>query len=251
MVQPALIVDEVSKHFVLRHNRAMGLKTKFLAVFHRDKRERRELFTALDRVSFSVEPGESVGLLGHNGSGKSTLLQIVAGILQPSSGRVWVRGRVAPLIQLGVGFNPELTGLENIFLNASLYGFTNREIRKRLDRIIEFSELDKFIDTPLKNYSSGMQMRLGFSVAVHLDPDILLADEILAVGDRVFQDKCHDKIAELRHGGMTLVLVSHSMDQVSKFCDQYVRLDHGRMLESGRVDALHRSADSLPQAASV
>lgn len=251
MTRPALIVDEVSKQFVLRHNRVMGLKTKFLAVFHRDKRESRELFTALDRVSFSVDPGESVGLLGHNGSGKSTLLQIVAGILQPSSGRVQVRGRVAPLIQLGVGFNPELTGVENIFLNASLYGFTNKEIRKRLDRIIEFSELDKFIDTPLKNYSSGMQMRLGFSVAVHLEPDILLADEILAVGDQAFQDKCHDKIAELRRGGMTLVLVSHSMSQVIKFCDQYVRLDHGRVLESGRTNALRESEGSLPRAASV
>ncbi|MCE5361416.1 MAG: ABC transporter ATP-binding protein [Acidithiobacillus sp.] len=237
MTRPALIVDEVSKQFVLRHNRVMGLKTKFLAVFHRDKRERRELFTALDRVSFSVDPGESVGLLGHNGSGKSTLLQIVAGILQPSSGRVQVRGRVAPLIQLGVGFNPELTGVENIFLNASLYGFTNKEISKRLDRIIEFSELDKFIDTPLKNYSSGMQMRLGFSVAVHLEPDILLADEILAVGDQAFQEKCHDKIAELRRGGMTLVLVSHGREQVEKFCDQYVRLERGRVVESGRVVA--------------
>ncbi|MHB0888560.1 ABC transporter ATP-binding protein [Acidithiobacillus sp.] len=235
MAQPAVIVEHVSKEFILRHNRAMGIKTRFLALFHAAKRERREHFQALHDVSFTVEQGEALGLLGHNGSGKSTLLQIIAGILQPTSGRVVTDGRVAPLIQLGVGFNPELTGMENIFLNASLYGFRNRDVKKRLKSIIEFSELAHFIDTPLKNYSSGMQMRLGFSVAAHLDPDILLADEILAVGDQAFQDKCHDKIAELRAQGMTLILVSHSPAQVDKFCDQFVRLDHGRVVEKGRI----------------
>ncbi|MGC9217504.1 ABC transporter ATP-binding protein, partial [Acidithiobacillus sp.] len=176
------------------------------------------------------------GLLGHNGSGKSTLLQIIASILEPSQGQVITHGRIAPLIQLGVGFHPELSGYENIFLNASLYGFRNRDTQKRVKDIIEFSELQHFIDTPLKNYSSGMQMRLGFSVAVHLQPDILLADEILAVGDQSFQDKCHDKIAELRRNGMTLILVSHSREQVNKFCDQFVRLEHGRVVETGRLE---------------
>ncbi|MHB1321638.1 MAG: ABC transporter ATP-binding protein [Acidithiobacillus ferrivorans] len=233
---PAIIVEHVSKEFILRHNRAMGLKTRFLALFHKNKREYREVFLALDDISFTVEQGEALGLLGHNGSGKSTLLQIIAGILQPSKGRVIAHGRVAPLIQLGVGFNPELTGFENIFLNASLYGFLNRDIKKRVKDIIEFSELGHFIDTPLKNYSSGMQMRLGFAVAVHLQPDILLADEILAVGDQPFQEKCHARIAELRAQGMTLILVSHSSEQVSKFCDQYVRLDQGRVEEEGRID---------------
>ena len=235
MATPAVVVEHLRKEFILRHNRAMGIKTRFLALFHKSKRERREHFLALDDVSFTVERGEALGLLGHNGSGKSTLLQIIAGILVPTKGQVITHGRVAPLIQLGVGFNPELTGFENIFLNASLYGFRNRDVKKRVKDIIEFSELEHFIDTPLKNYSSGMQMRLGFAVAVHLQPDILLADEILAVGDQPFQDKCHARIAELRAQGMTLILVSHSSEQVNKFCDQYVRLEQGRMVDEGRI----------------
>ena len=230
---PAIIVEHVSKEFILRHNRAMGLKTRFLALFHQSKRERRERFLALDDISFTVEQGEALGLLGHNGSGKSTLLQIIAGILQPSAGRVIANGRVAPLIQLGVGFNPELTGYENIFLNASLYGFLNKDIKKRTKDIIEFSELGHFIDTPLKHYSSGMQMRLGFAVAVYLQPDILLADEILAVGDQAFQDKCLAKIAEMRKNGKSLVLVSHSQEQVETFCDYFVKLNHGTITEHG------------------
>ena len=230
---PAIIVEHVSKEFILRHNRAMGLKTRFLALFHKNKREHREVFLALDDISFTVEQGEALGLLGHNGSGKSTLLQIIAGILQPGKGRVIAHGRVAPLIQLGVGFNSELTGFENIFLNASLYGFLNRDIKKRVKDVIEFSELGHFIDTPLKHYSSGMQMRLGFAVAVHLQPDILLADEILAVGDQAFQDKCLAKIAEMRENGMSLILVSHSLKQVETFCDHFVTLDHGVVTEQG------------------
>lgn len=235
---PAIIIEHVSKEFILRHNRAMGLKTRFLALFHKSKRERREVFMALDDVSVTVDQGEALGLLGHNGSGKSTLLQIIAGILQPTHGRIMATGRIAPLIQLGVGFNPELTGYENIFLNASLYGFLNKDIKPRVNDIVEFSELSHFIDTPLKHYSSGMQMRLGFSVAVHLQPDILLADEILAVGDQPFQDKCLAKIADMRNNGMTLLLVSHSMEQVNKFCDQFVRLEHGRIVELGRLTKL-------------
>ncbi|MDR7926181.1 ABC transporter ATP-binding protein [Acidithiobacillus thiooxidans] len=232
---PSIVVDHVSKEFILRHNRAMGIKTRFLGLFHKNKREKREHFLALNDVSFTVEQGEALGLLGHNGSGKSTLLQIIAGILQPTKGRVIVNGRVAPLIQLGVGFNSELTGYENIFLNASLYGFMNKEIKKHVKSIIEFSELENFIDTPLKNYSSGMQMRLGFSIAVHLSPDILLADEILAVGDQAFQKKCLDKIGEMRNSGMSLILVSHSQDQINKFCDYSVRMDHGQIVEQGPI----------------
>ncbi|UEO00997.1 ABC transporter ATP-binding protein [Acidiferrobacter thiooxydans] len=235
MSAPALSVSHVSKEFTLYHNRAMALKTRFLGLFHADKRQQRERFQALTDVSFDVGQGQSLGLLGHNGSGKSTLLQVIANILTPTSGHVIARGRVAPLIQLGVGFNPELTGYENVFLNASLYGFRNREVRKRLEAIVEFAELSRFIDSPLKHYSSGMQMRLGFAVAVHLEPDIVLADEILSVGDQAFQEKCLTKIAELRRNGMTLLLVSHSPDQVNKFCDYYVRLDKGRVIEEGRI----------------
>ena len=243
---PAIIVEHVSKEFILRHNRAMGLKTRFLALFHKNKREYREVFLALDDVSFTVEQGEALGLLGHNGSGKSTLLQIIAGILQPSKGRVIAHGRVAPLIQLGVGFNSELTGFENIFLNASLYGFLNRDIKKRVKDIIEFSELGHFIDTPLKHYSSGMQMRLGFAVAVHLQPDILLADEILAVGDQAFQDKCLAKIAEMRENGMSLILVSHSLKQVETFCDHFVTLNHGVVTEQGTFTRTKHKHKSMP-----
>ena len=232
---PAVLVEHLRKEFILRHNRAMGLKTRFLALFHQSKRERREHFLALDDINLRVEQGEALGLLGHNGSGKSTLLQIIAGILEPSQGQVITYGRIAPLIQLGVGFHPELSGYENIFLNASLYGFRNRDTQTRVKDIIEFSELAHFIDTPLKNYSSGMQMRLGFSVAVHLQPDILLADEILAVGDQPFQEKCHAKIAELRTQGMTLILVSHSTQQVQRFCDKFVRLEYGQLVEAGVV----------------
>ena len=238
----SLVIHGLSKDFVLRHNRNTSLKTRILATCHKDKRERREKFRALDNVTFSVEKGQALGLLGHNGSGKSTLLQIVAGILQPTSGRVYVNGRVAPLIQLGVGFNNELSGYDNIFLNGSLYGFQNKEIRKRLDAIVAFSELGHFINAPLKTYSSGMQMRLGFSIAMHVDPDILLADEILSVGDEAFQAKCLSKISELRASGLTILLVSHSPEQVNTFCERFIRLDHGVVVDQGLTE---RGTNSL------
>ncbi len=236
-----VVVDRVSKEFVLHHNRVDSLKGRFVGLFHRRHRPRREHFLALSDVSFSLARGEAIGLLGRNGSGKSTLLQIVAGILKPSSGTIATRGRVAPLIELGVGFHPELTGEENIYLNASLYGFRNREIRQRVRAIVEFSELAHFIDIPVKNYSSGMYMRLGFSIAVHLEPDVMLADEILAVGDATFQEKCRDRIAHLRRNGMGIVLVSHSEDQVRSICDSFIRLDGGRVVESGRLGSTPRA----------
>lgn len=235
-MKPAIIAENISKEFTLRHNRAMGIKTRFLGVFHKSKREKKEKFIALQNINFSVEKGEALGLLGHNGSGKSTLLQIIAGIYRPTTGKIIVNGRVAPLIQIGVGFNSELTGYENIFLNASLYGFRNKETQKKIKKIIEFSEVEHFIDTPLKHYSTGMQMRLGFSIAVHLDPDILLADEILSVGDQAFQEKCLSKIGELRRNGMTLILVSHSPEQIDEFCDHYIRLEHGHIVDSGNIE---------------
>ncbi len=234
MTTPAVIVQGVSKTFVLRHNPVASFKGRFIGVFNRRWRQRLEPFQALHDVSFSVDRGEAIGLLGANGSGKSTLLQIIAGIIPPTTGQVRAFGRIAPLIELGVGFHPELTGEENIYLNSSLYGFHNREIRRRFADIVDFSELRDFIDIPVKNYSSGMYVRLGFSIAVHLQPDILLADEILAVGDASFQSKCQQKIAEMQANGMTLILVSHSMAQVQQFCSRYVRLDHGRVAEAGQ-----------------
>lgn len=230
-----IIVDNVSKSFFLHHNRVQSLKGRFVGVFKERWKQKHEEFHALQNVSFTVKKGEALGLLGHNGSGKSTLLQIIAGILKPSAGKVITKGRVAPLIELGVGFNPELTGEENIYLNASLYGFRNHDIRKLAPKIIEFSELGQFIDTPVKNYSSGMYVRLGFSVAVHLDPDILLADEILAVGDVQFQEKCKRKISSLRENGLTIILVSHSPDQVADFCDHSIRLEKGIVIEAKQI----------------
>ena len=249
MATPALSVQRVSKEFTLYHNRSMALKTRVLGLFHADKRQRQEQFQALKDVSFDVDRGQSLGLLGHNGSGKSTLLQIIANILTPTSGQIIARGRIAPLIQLGVGFNPELTGYENVFLNASLYGFRNREVRKRLEAIVEFAELSQFIDSPLKHYSSGMQMRLGFAVAVHLEPDIVLADEILSVGDQAFQEKCLAKIGELRREGMTLLLVSHNPEQVNQFCDYYVRLEKGHVVDEGRTTRKDTKTTPTPTAA--
>lgn len=237
----AVEVAHVSKTYILHHNRVTSLKGRFVGLFKKRWRQERELFTALEDVNLRVPRGQALGLMGANGSGKSTLLQIIAGILKPTEGSIRIRGRIAPMIQLGVGFNLELTGEENIFLNASLYGFSNHEVRRRIDDIIDFSEVRHFIDTPLKNYSSGMQMRLGFAIAIHLDPDILLADEILAVGDAAFQKKCLERIESLRKGGMTLILVSHTPAQIAQFCDHYVELAHGRVVASGAA------ADLIPE----
>lgn len=231
----AIVVDGVSKIFTIRHNRVMSLKGRFIGLFNGRWRQRTEQLYALRDVSFRVRRGEAFAVMGPNGSGKSTLLKIVAGILRPTQGRVYTSGRVAPLIELGVGFNPELTGEENIYLNASLYGFKNREIRERYGDIVEFAELAPFIDVPVKNYSTGMYLRLGFSVAVHLEPEILLTDEILAVGDVDFQAKCLERVRKMRSDGMTLILVSHSMEQARNFCDRYIRLEHGHIVEAGEL----------------
>lgn len=235
MNQVAIKVENVSKQFKLLHNGAYTLKKRVLGIFYKRHRQKTEIFNALKDVSFTLHKGQSLALLGHNGSGKSTLMQLIAGILQPSQGRLVTEGRVAPLIELGVGFHPDLTGIENIFLNASLYGFSNRKIRSRLADIIAFSELEHFIDTPVKHYSSGMYMRLGFSVAIHMEPNILLADEILSVGDQAFQEKCHQRILAMQKQGMTLVLVTHASEMAKTFCDYYLKLDQGKVVEFGET----------------
>src|SRR6187401_3595121 len=187
-----------------------------------------ETFPALRNVSFSVPRGQTLGVIGRNGSGKSTALKLVAGITKPTSGTVRVDGRISALIELGAGFHPEISGRENVFINGIMLGLTKREIEQRFDEIVDFAELREFIDAPVKTYSSGMYMRLGFAVAIHVNPDVLLVDEVLAVGDEGFTHKCLDKFAELRRRGRTILLVTHSLSMVERFCDEALWLDGGR-----------------------
>lgn len=224
---------QLGKVFELNHSGAVGLKRQFVGLFHRGWRPHVEHFHALKDISFSLERGEALALLGHNGSGKSTLLQILAGVLKPSSGEVIKRGRVAPIIELGVGFHPDLTGEDNIYLNGSLYGLSNAEIRDRYADIVEFSGLGSFIDVPVRNYSSGMYLRLGFSVAVHVEPDIMLADEFLMVGDADFVEKSYERIRQMQANGMTLILVTHMEAQARQFCQHFLRLERGAIIERG------------------
>jgi ABC-2 type transport system ATP-binding protein len=200
------------------------------------RRQQLEVFEAVKHVSFLISQGEMVGLIGRNGSGKSTILKIVAGVYAPSEGAVKVHGTIAPLIELGAGFHHELTGRENILINGLLLGLTKRQIREREESIIEFAELGDFIDSPVKQYSSGMYMRLAFSVATAVDPDILIIDEILGVGDAGFQEKCFDRIERFRAAGKTILFVSHSMDNVRKFCDRVMLIHGGRLVEDGPPD---------------
>jgi ABC-type polysaccharide/polyol phosphate transport system ATPase subunit len=192
-----------------------------------------EAFPALTDVSFSVPRGSTYGVIGRNGSGKSTALKLVAGITKPTLGTVHVEGRISALIELGAGFHPEITGRENVFINGIMLGLTKREIQNRFDEIVDFAELREFIDAPVKTYSSGMYMRLGFAVAIHVDPDVLLVDEVLAVGDEGFTHKCLDKFAEFRRRNKTILLVTHSLNLVERFCDEAIWLDGGRAMTHG------------------
>lgn len=229
----ALSVAHVSKQFTLHHERYRSFQEHAVNILRR--RRSSEKFWALRDVSFDVEQGRSFGLIGENGSGKSTMLKIIAGILRPNEGSVRVNGRLAALLELGAGFHPDLTGRENIFLNASVLGFSRREIERRFDGIVDFAELDRFIDTPLKHYSSGMQIRLGFAVAINSDPDILITDEVLSVGDEAFQRKCIDRIDDLMRRGKTIILVSHGLAQVRYICTDAIWLDHGLVRAAGRA----------------
>lgn len=232
----AIEICDVWKQFIMRHNRSNALKMRFLGLFFERHRERREAFWALKGINLMIGEGEALGLIGPNGSGKSTLLYLIARTLVPTKGEVIVRGRVAPMIQVGLGFNPELTGRENVNLSASLYGLTRSEISSIYDAVVKFSELEEFMDVPVKNYSTGMAARLGFSVAVHLDPDILLIDEVLAVGDAAFQKKCLKRMMEFRRRGKTIVFVSHNPEAVRTLCDRACLLFQGDLIELGNVD---------------
>jgi ABC-type polysaccharide/polyol phosphate transport system ATPase subunit len=230
-------IINISKAFIIRHNRSNSLKSQVIGIFHKRFREERETLWALKEVTFEIRPGETLGLIGRNGSGKSTLLKIIAGIYPPTAGKVRLsNARVGTMIELGVGFHPELTGEENIYLGASIYGLSRKEIANIYSRVVAFSELDGFMDTAVKNYSSGMQARLGFALAVNLDPDILLVDEILAVGDEAFQRKCMARMEQFRSGGKTIVFVSHSPEDVKRICDRACVLDFGSVVFLGRTD---------------
>jgi len=220
---PVVRVSHLSKRFRLFHERNQSLKQSLL----QRKRSSYEDFWALRNISFDVLQGETFGIIGHNGSGKSTLLKCLTSILQPDEGSVSVNGSISALLELGAGFHPELSGRENVYLNAAILGVSRRDVEERFDEIIEFSGLDQFIDTPVKNYSSGMFVRLGFAVAVNVDPDVLIIDEVLAVGDADFQAKCGDKIADFRDRGKTIVLVTHGMSDVVRLCRRAAWIDHG------------------------
>jgi ABC-2 type transport system ATP-binding protein len=228
MADAAITARGVSKRFLIHRKRATSLKQRFI---HRG--EEAEEFWAVRDLDLDIGRGETVGLIGANGSGKSTTLKVLAGILRPTTGTVSVNGRIASLLELGAGFNGELSGRDNVYLNASLLGLSRKEVEGHFDEIVAFSELERFIDNQVKTYSSGMYVRLGFAVAVHIDPDILLVDEVLAVGDEAFQQKCLAKIDEFQQEGRTILLVSHSLDTVEKICTRSVVLDHGRVKYTG------------------
>lgn len=239
-------VVNVSKKYRIYHDKSMTLKERLL-FFNRSKFEE---FQAIKEVSFNIENGKTVGLIGKNGSGKSTLLKLLTGIIYPDSGEMKVNGRVSSLLELGAGFHPDFSGRENIYNYASIFGLTKKAIEERFNKIVDFSELHDFIDNPVRTYSSGMFMRLAFSVAINVDADILLIDEILAVGDISFQKKCDEKIKQLKDCGTTIVLVSHSLDAVKKICDEVVWLDNGSIKEIGFPEKVVKNYllyNNLPQ----
>ena len=235
--EPAAIrLLQVSKRFQLAEGRTLR---EFVPALMRG-RGWSPPFYALRDVTFAIPRGETAGIIGRNGSGKSTLLRLIAGVMVPTEGIADVHGRVSPLIELGAGFHPDLTGRENVYLNASILGASSREIRERFDDIVDFAELREFIDTPVKRYSSGMFMRLGFSVAVHCDPDILLVDEVLSVGDAAFQEKCLAKMREFQSRGITIVLVTHVLPLVQQFCHRALWLHGGAVMADGQPDEVIR-----------
>ncbi|MGQ9503164.1 MAG: ABC transporter ATP-binding protein, partial [Anaerolineae bacterium] len=234
----AIRFDHVSRRFVLHHHRVRSFQELVIRLLHGQGNGRREVFWALSDVSFEVKRGEMVALVGPNGAGKSTVLKLISRIIDPTSGRIVVNGRVGALLELGTGFHPDLTGRENIFLNGAILGLRREEINRRLDDIIAFAEMERFIDVPVKHYSSGMYVRLGFSVAVHTEPDILLVDEVLAVGDAAFQRRCLERIDQMRANGTTIMFVSHDLNAVRRLCQRAIWLERGCLVADGAPEAV-------------
>ena len=229
---------DVRKDFPIYHHFTGGIKSFLFHFPTAIKEMRSSRFTALKNISFEVVPGETVGIIGKNGAGKSTILGLLAGVLKATSGQISVEGRLAPLLELGAGFHPELSGRENILLNGILLGMLKREVEEKIDSIIAFSELEEFIDQPIRTYSSGMLARLGFSVAVHCEPNILLLDEVLSVGDQDFQKKCIEKMLGFKRSGKTIVFVSHSAKQIEQICDRLIWIDHGQIHSAGEMETI-------------
>lgn len=230
-------IENLVKDFTLSHTGLGNLKTQLMATVRAGLRQRSEKSTerrrVLDGLTLTIGQGETVGLIGRNGSGKSTLLGLLANIYKPTSGRIAIAGRVVGLLELGAGFHPELTGVENVYFNGAILGLTQKQIAERFDSIVAFAELEASIDAPVRNYSSGMQMRLGFSVAVHMDADVILIDEALAVGDEAFQEKCFARIGEFQRQGKTIIVVSHELDHLERVATRIVWLQDGRIAMDG------------------
>ena len=237
----AISVKNVDKEFKIYKDTRRSLKDKLL-LFSKNRYEVRKV---LKNISFNIKPGEAVGIIGKNGCGKSTLLKLLCKIMYPSKGIVSTSGRVASLIELGAGFHPDMTGRENIYINASIFGLTTKEIEKKMDSIIGFSELEDYIDEPIRIYSSGMYMRLAFSVAINVDADILLIDEILAVGDITFQEKCFKKLRDIKSNGTTIVIVSHSLGQIEAFCDRSIWIKDGKIYMDDKPDLVNRKYEEF------
>lgn len=231
---PAIHVDKVSRTFA-RHAGQLLLRDRLKYLLNGGRRER---FHALTDISFTVQHGESVAIVGHNGAGKSTLLNLITGVCLPTSGKIAVNAKIAPLLELGSGFHPDLTGAENVNINASLLGLSRQQTRERFEKIVKFSEIGDFINEPLRTYSLGMMMRLAFAVAVHGDPDLLIIDEVIGVGDQSFFEKCVEQITAFRKAGKTLLVVSHSLTTVVDLCERAIWLDHGRVRRDGPIKSV-------------
>jgi len=229
----AIKVSNLSKTFKIPHEKVTSLRSAAISAF---KKKSYEEFKALDNISFEVKKGEFFGIVGRNGSGKSTLLKILAGIYQPDQGKIEINGRISPFLELGIGFNPELSGRDNIYLNATVLGLSKKEIDQKFESIVKFSELERFIDQKLKNYSSGMQVRLAFSVSIHANRDILLMDEVLAVGDSNFQAKCIEEFNKYKDLGRTVIIVTHDVSVVERYCDRAMLLRNGKVKKIGKAE---------------
>lgn len=226
-------VKNVSMKFNLGIDKGYSLKLLCMSLFSKRYRQKKEYFSALNNINFDIKPGEVVGLIGSNGAGKSTLLKVVSGVMKPTTGKVIVNGAISPMIELGAGFDQELTARENIYLNGAVLGYSKKFINEKFDEIVEFSELRDFLDVPVKNFSSGMTAKLAFSIATIVNPEILIVDEILSVGDIKFQEKSKNKMMEMINGGTTVLYVSHSLESIMELCSRVIWLEHGEIIKIG------------------